>query len=467
MPSSTKKARKNRRTCAPSPSRRNATTPVPSAVPRDEQAPSRKKARTGRTVTAHTTSKRKDTSPEPSPEPCPISNLPLELITLVIQQLEHDVASLKGCSLVCHGWRRSAQRYLFTSITLVSNDSCHEWNRFLRTSDYLGPYVRKLILRPEPGTCSFLNLRGATNVIERCPGIRELEIDTLQDQWHVSGQEFVVAKLKSVEILRVKGQMSGVDFGEILRALPALRIAEFHPERIPVTSRFRKLSRPSSPGFDSSRLRVLKLGWLTRPPGYANVGGPNAVPLLETFCRSHGPQIKSLTVFGVSVQGNSEGLRGFGSALSHFKNVEDITLTMSLKNFMYRDYPKHLTANPVGNAMRVLNFMAPCLQAQKFTLKLALRADDIGSESKWKCLDKVLADPQKFPSLRAVQLQVQLIHRINPRPEQLECHNSVAAMKKQIRTCMHKLLSSNRLHGKVTSKLYWYTMTMDDPIDCW
>ncbi|KAF5339029.1 hypothetical protein D9758_014098 [Tetrapyrgos nigripes] len=246
-----------------------------------------------------------------------ISQLPTELLLLIMQDFIGLSDTLKNCSLVCRSWSYPAQRHLFVSLLLQSSESCHRMNDLFKNAPHLGLHVNNLTL--------------SNNGAHRsCGNIYTLDIDVEDTEWHTSGQDLVITKLKSVRNLTVKGRMSWDDLGELLYELPLLRSVRILPKQqqqssepilatpnhddhpspsgtLYFTSPFRLeslvLSGIEVPGHESflefvnfsdaldfSEMRSLKLGWLSHPPAAREFGEQAGItPLFEEFFPSPRP----------------------------------------------------------------------------------------------------------------------------------------------------------------------------------
>ncbi|KAF8883927.1 hypothetical protein CPB85DRAFT_391969 [Mucidula mucida] len=86
----------------------------------------------------------------------PGSELPQELVDIVINELQNDAAALRACSLVCRSWVPTSQQHLFRYISLAP--SYHKrgthsaflskFHALLATSPHLSQNVRTLELDP-------------------------------------------------------------------------------------------------------------------------------------------------------------------------------------------------------------------------------------------------------------------------------------------------------------------------------
>ncbi|KDR68561.1 hypothetical protein GALMADRAFT_146218 [Galerina marginata CBS 339.88] len=82
-----------------------------------------------------------------------LDQLPLELVTLIVDTFRDDREFLKTISLVSRPFLNACRTHLFTTLRIHSlnpsfNYKCSAWSKFLRTSSALLPYLRVLELGP-------------------------------------------------------------------------------------------------------------------------------------------------------------------------------------------------------------------------------------------------------------------------------------------------------------------------------
>ncbi|KAF5352044.1 hypothetical protein D9758_009437 [Tetrapyrgos nigripes] len=343
-------------------------------------------------------------------------------------------------------------------------------NKLFRGSSHLAPYVTQVAIKPGFFTHpNFLRLRGAAGFIERCPNIRALEIDVHFGQWTAPSQDFVISKLKSVENLMVRGMISGQDLEDILHGLPALRSLEIHPREIRSSSHTTSVTlaahNPSplgspfaginvlrillkAPTFDSSNLIVLKLGW--------TIGGdPSIIQVLKEFTRLYGNKVQRLTLFGV-LPYQYPSSPDFGEAITSLRNVQDLTVLMSLSMFVY------YRADPVA-ALLFHAHMAPPSTLRNVTLSLVSRIDDTGSNADWGAITSLLCNEQRFPNLCTVNVDVKLLHNGRNLLEKPDFY--IATTTARIQSCMLNLTSSGKLRLQITVNRH--SEGFHDPVGRW
>jgi len=87
----------------------------------------------------------------------PVSKLrlPAELNDYIIDHLWNDPASLRSCSLTCHGWLPATRYHLFYRIRIRSSSECLRFRKFLEAPtplphSHLSYYVRELVFQDLP-----------------------------------------------------------------------------------------------------------------------------------------------------------------------------------------------------------------------------------------------------------------------------------------------------------------------------
>jgi hypothetical protein len=327
----------------------------------------------------------------------PISQLPTELLLLIMQDFVGFSTTLKNCSLVCRSWSYAAQRHLFLSLLLQSSDECNRFNDFFKNAPHLGSHVNNLTLRLKDRSYSsyYLNLPAAAELVENCGTIHTLEIDVRNTEWPTSGQDFVITKLKSVENLTVKGRISWDDLEELFYHLPFLRSVRILPGSSFTTPNHADYPSPTPSGtlyfsspfqlqsvalsgielpghqsfleflnssgvFDFSEMTSLKLGWLSQAtvPGSGEYLDPGFISSLEEFFGVHGHQLHNLTLSGFATYRQmfeSPEFLKFTTALGNLKNLRELKLSLStslslgvLREDRDRDRDRDMEGESVG-----------------------------------------------------------------------------------------------------------------------
>ncbi|RDX50815.1 hypothetical protein OH76DRAFT_1348196, partial [Lentinus brumalis] len=67
---------------------------------------------------------------------------PLELIERIIDQLRHDVWSLRSCALTCRAWRLRGRFHLLRVIQVLGPKQLDEICSFLRGHEFVRPLVQ-------------------------------------------------------------------------------------------------------------------------------------------------------------------------------------------------------------------------------------------------------------------------------------------------------------------------------------
>ncbi len=70
--------------------------------------------------------------------------IPPELVLEILAYINGYHDDLRACCLVCRAWRRLAQPFIFSELSLSLESHCHPWNRNFTTYPQLAQYVTRL-----------------------------------------------------------------------------------------------------------------------------------------------------------------------------------------------------------------------------------------------------------------------------------------------------------------------------------
>ncbi len=72
--------------------------------------------------------------------------IPPELVLEILTYISGCRDDLRACCLVCRAWRRLAQPFIFSELSLSLESHCHPWNRKFATYPHLAQHVSRLKL---------------------------------------------------------------------------------------------------------------------------------------------------------------------------------------------------------------------------------------------------------------------------------------------------------------------------------
>ncbi|KDQ58005.1 hypothetical protein JAAARDRAFT_206763 [Jaapia argillacea MUCL 33604] len=73
---------------------------------------------------------------------CP--RVPVELLDIIFSYLWWDKTTVRSCSTVCKEWQHSAQRQLFTRVTVEDDIGCHRLANLFAISPHIPPFIRDI-----------------------------------------------------------------------------------------------------------------------------------------------------------------------------------------------------------------------------------------------------------------------------------------------------------------------------------
>ncbi|SJK97990.1 uncharacterized protein ARMOST_01246 [Armillaria ostoyae] len=376
---------------------------------------------------------------------CLMTPIPPELVLEILTYISGCRDNLRACCLVCRVWRRLAQPFIFSELSLSLESHCHPWNRKFATYPHLAQYVTHLnlwggnwvgvdiVCEDQP---PFLEGPATLELLHRLPNIKYLKMN-----------DFFLPSEREVEVLCHFTRLEWLEMYEVTFSdtadlldlvsqsvnLEVLRIADIHishtsedlilhdhVDAVPKRLRNLRLHDPteslyifswlSGGAFDLSDLTDLTLSWESFRKNYTP--SPPLSSYIVPFISIVGSGIKHLRLNIATVEDERElranyMLEHFIStrALSSFTALE--TLNVDPINRVNQNDARHLV-----DIERLLHhFTLPCLRKVCVTTRFTLNTvDDLPSYKKlpiWTNLDGLLAST-KFPSLRHLLLLIEV-----------------------------------------------------------
>ncbi|SJK97994.1 uncharacterized protein ARMOST_01250 [Armillaria ostoyae] len=373
--------------------------------------------------------------------------IPPELVLEILTYISGCRDNLRACCLVSRAWRRLAQPFVFSELSLSLESHCLPWNRKFTTYPHLAQYVTGLklwggnwggadvvsSLEDQP---PFLEGPATLELLRRLPNIKylkmhdfflpsEREIEVLCHFMRLEWLEmYDVAFNATADLLDLMSQSVNLKVLHIkdveLRSHASEDligpILHDHVDAVPKRLRNLKLQDPteslyifswlSGGAFDLSDLTDLTLSWGCFPTNHHPP--PPLSPYVDPFISIVGAGIKHLrlnietsefdTKFNVNYM-----LEHFIStrALSSFTALETLNVD-SINRYIYNN------ARRLVDIERLLrHLMLPCLRKICVTMRFTLNtADDLPSYKElpvWASLDELLAS-LKFPSFQQLKL---------------------------------------------------------------
>ncbi|KAF9016936.1 hypothetical protein BDZ89DRAFT_390152 [Hymenopellis radicata] len=342
----------------------------------------------------------------------PGSELPQELVDIIINELQNDTAALQACSLVCLSWVPTSQRHLFRFISLAP--SYHKrgthaaflskFHALLATSPHLSHNVRTLEL--DPSRTAEIDIEPFFTHLQRLQEIRIVDFEEApmfpferRLPFHALLTLPNVTRLKIgpgawylgdvLPCLRNGGRLKDIAFQDVIfegyeACSTLMRLPEIHLESLRIDRGFVGLlgDLHEIPGMDLRRLKRLEVLMGVRN-AQTSVRWRNRFPIRTV----------------------QDVLKGIEGTLEHLSldvfldeplyNVVDISCLRSL-SIHIRWYVSE--SNP-----RVwLDWITASLRGIKkpsvmevVTLRITTYADDVVPDfaSEWECLDELLARP--------------------------------------------------------------------------
>ncbi|SJL18360.1 uncharacterized protein ARMOST_21948 [Armillaria ostoyae] len=103
----------------------------------------------------------------------PVSDLPLEILDAIIDELQRDKKSLLQASLACRAFYPRTRVYLFHTVTLHSKSCCNRFRALFTLSPKLASHFKSLEINyvfPTPEDC------GALTVVESLVNVTHLSL---------------------------------------------------------------------------------------------------------------------------------------------------------------------------------------------------------------------------------------------------------------------------------------------------
>ncbi|KAK0454497.1 hypothetical protein EV421DRAFT_420837 [Armillaria borealis] len=142
--------------------------------------------------------------------------IPPELVLEILTYISGCRDVLRACCLVCRAWRRLAQPFLFSKLSLSLEAHCHRWNRKFATYPHLAQYVTRLklwegnwggadvvLLEDQP---PFLEGPATVELLRRLPNIKYLKMS-----------DFFLPSEREIEVLCHFTRLEWLEMHEVLR----------------------------------------------------------------------------------------------------------------------------------------------------------------------------------------------------------------------------------------------------------
>ncbi|KAK7055693.1 hypothetical protein R3P38DRAFT_2600670 [Favolaschia claudopus] len=193
--------------------------------------------------------------------------VPPELVAKIVDELEHDRASLKACSFVATPFRGPSQRHLLRSIwihrenwkyysnwqkglhkgTTVPSGTIKSFSSLLSESPYLAGYIRDLTIDLPDSADEDIPLAG---VLQTAPNLERFVISGLSTRWTdlspaLASTILDVFTRPSLSILHLL-DIKGIPESEVMRALSAMNIFSLHTTTFEPEPHTDSIHRPMS-----------------------------------------------------------------------------------------------------------------------------------------------------------------------------------------------------------------------------
>ncbi|KAG7449814.1 uncharacterized protein BT62DRAFT_917408 [Guyanagaster necrorhizus] len=404
-----------------------------------------------------------------------MATIPPELVLEILTYTSGCRDDLMACCLVCRAWRRLAQPFVFSELSLSLESQCHPWNRKFAAYPHLAQYVTHLnlwggnlgeldvvsLVEDQP---PFLEGPATLELLRRLPNIKYLKI-----------HDFYLPSEREIEVLCHFMRLEWLEMCEVMFSHPAdlldfmsqsvnlkgLHITDTevrsltedligptlhnHVDAVPkrlrnlklqdVTESLYYLSWLSGGAFDLDDLVDLTLSWESFPTKRPHLPPEPLSSYIDPFISTVGAGIKHLRLDIETPEQESNVnymLEHFIStrALSNFKAL--VTLNIDSIN----PYIKNDAAHLVDIERLFQHLTLPNLRKISITICFTLdTADHLPSYKEfpvWASLDELFASSQ-FPSLQQVMLFIEVksvhwdAHKFGLRLEDSDSDNEDAA----------------------------------------
>ncbi|KAK0241290.1 hypothetical protein EDD85DRAFT_394824 [Armillaria nabsnona] len=378
--------------------------------------------------------------------------IPPELVLKILTYISRCRDDLRACCLVCRAWRRLAQPFIFSELSLSLESHCHPYNRKFATYPHLAQYVSRLklwggnwgradVVEQPP----FLEGPATVELLRRLPNIKYLKMN---DFFLPSEREIEVlchfTRLEWLEMYEVMFNATAdlLDLMSQLVNLKVLCIADMEirshtsedligptlhdfVDAVPKRLRNLNLQDPteslyifswlSGGVFDLSDLTDLTLSWGCLPTNH-HPPPPQLSSYVDPFISIVGAGIKHL---GLNIEMSELDAKfDVNYMLEHFISTRALSSFTALET-LDLDSMNHFIKNDVIHLVdieRLLHHLTlPCLRKICVTMRFTLNtADDLPSYKElpvWTSLDGLIAS-SNFPSLQQLLLliEVESIH---------------------------------------------------------
>ncbi|KAK0226387.1 hypothetical protein IW262DRAFT_763094 [Armillaria fumosa] len=375
--------------------------------------------------------------------------IPPELVLEILTYISGCHKDLSACCLVCRTWRRLAQPFVFSELSLSLESHCHPWNQKFATYPHLSQYVTRLNLwggnLEEADDVSslesqppFLEGPATLELLRRLPNIKylkmhdfalpsEREIGVLCHFTRLEWFEmYEVMFRETVALLDLMSQLvnlKGLHIKDVQVVSHASKdligpILHDHVDAVPKRLRNLKLQDPgaslyifswlSGGAFDLSDLTDLTLSWECVPRSHHPPLPYQLPPYVDPFIRIVSARIKHLRLNIETSEFDAKF--NINYMFEHFISVRALSSFIALETLNVDSINRYLNNNVrrlVDIECLLHHLTLPCLRTICVTMRFALNtADDLPSYKElplWARLDALLAS-SKFPSFQQLKL---------------------------------------------------------------